>query len=83
MFFVDAWILYKGNQGAQGYIPQTLFCATLADEHVDNVDMTTEGHSQALVPESYVSDATASLIGPHLAPTNRKRKLADGTVTRY
>lgn len=61
---VYAWLLYNGSRDAQGYMPPTLFFATLADKLVDITYMAAFGRSQAPTPESYVSDVTARGIEP-------------------
>lgn len=82
MSVVDAYLLYEGNREVQGYMPPTMFFATLADEFVDNTYRATHGHSQGLAPEPYFFDSTESGSLPHLTTTNRKWKLADGTATK-
>ena len=79
MYVVDSWLLYKGNRGSRGAMSPNDFYSTLAEELVDNTYMIPRTRSRTIA--SFTTDITASGIGPHLTPTSRKRKRADGFVT--
>ena len=77
---VDAWLLYKGGQGSRDCMSPNEFYSTLAEQLIDNKYCTTFTRSQDVQADE-VSSMTMSGIGPHLTPTNRKRKRSDGSMT--
>ena len=76
---VDAWLLYKGNRGSRGCMSPNAFYSMLAEQLIDNNYTSTATRASTARPVR--DDVTASGIGPHLTPTNRKRKRQDGTLT--
>ena len=76
---VDAWLLYKGDRGSRGTMTPNDFYSTLAEELVDSTYMIPG--TRSTTARSTTTDVTSSGIGPHLTPTTRKRKRADGSVT--
>ena len=80
MCIVDAWLLYKGGQGSRDCMTPNEFYSILAEQLIDNKYCTTFTRSQDVAADE-VSSITLSGIGPHLTPTNRKRKRSDGSIT--
>lgn len=79
---VDAWLLYKYAFGPRLCMSQSTFYETLAEELIENKYDVVSCRS-AYAPESDQESDTEMVagIGTHLAVTNKKRKLSDGSVT--
>jgi len=80
---VDSWLVFKGCRGGVNCeTPQQDFYTDLAEELIDNAFDGRRIRGRHMAPENDLTVA-ASGIGPHLTPTNRKRKKQDGTTTSY
>jgi hypothetical protein len=80
---VDSWLVFKSCRG--GHLCQTLqadFYTDLAEELIDN---TFDGRQVRPRPGIIQQDLGPNIagIGPHLAPTDRKRRKKDGTATPF
>lgn len=78
---VDAWLLYKGTQGARSLMTPNKFYGQLAEHLIDNKYGIT--HTRSARNDVSVADIHTSGIGPHLKPTSRKRKRQDGSATKW
>jgi hypothetical protein len=84
---VDAWLVFKAAQGrGKDRGAQRSFYEHLSMELIDNTFDTRAGRTKRSSPSAvarHQSRPTMGIDATHVAPTKRRRKKQDGTVTPY